>query len=862
MKLYTAADVERELGTVEWKGSKGIASCPLPGHEDSTPSFAVWVDDSQGWDCKGCVRHGKLSQLALELGWGEPSGNGKMKANGKKPEQWPYWEHPDLLKYRHKYPDAEGRIVLEVHRYEGDEVPGGKVTVPWNPATGRYGLPAGVIPVYNLPSIIAAQDAGKLVAVAEGEKKSDAVSAWGLPCSTSQGGASSWKKHAKEYAASFRKDSTVIVFEDSDDAGREYREDVCKSLAAAGAKPYTVDLGFEPDSGNDIHDWINKHTREEFAELVKRATPWKPSRKAKKEEPELQLTPNGALLATRDLGHAQVLAQLLRNRYRWAEHRGSWMEWTSQVWKTISEARMVTLSTEALRGHYGELIKQTVGDKDEMKRLAALATETCIYSRMIGALSFLRGTDGFYTEAAQWDADGWTMNVINGELDLHSGELRDHDPTHLHSFIAGAEYLPDAQAEKWEAHLARFLPNANIRRQVQRDLGVALVGGTLHERLSIWYGGGGNGKTTTERIVQKVFGDYARSAAPNLLVASKYERHSTEIADLASSRIVFSVEIGSEKRLDLAQVKLLTGGEVKKARYMRCDFFEFAQTFSVFMLVNHKPRVADNDRGTWRRLVLVPWKEEIPEAEKRDQDEVVRELTGPAVLSWIVAGLMDWQKDRTWTAPEVDEATTEYRNQENRFAGFLSDRCQLGPNWWTATSEIRSAYEQWCQKAEEDPAGQRALLNALGEAGCEPKSGAHNTKGWKGIRMKPGPGTPEKAENREKVTVGDGTAVSPYEQNESTAIMEEASPTVTQGSKGDSGDGTSALQPDLTPPEIMMLMERILHGEGTLPDYPVERIVASIKHLIAGPEKVQNEPAEERPGLLPNLDEEDPNAIF
>lgn len=450
--------------------------------------------------------------------------------------------------------------------------------------------------------------------------------------------------------------------------------------------------------------------------------------------------------ATRDLGHARVLVGLFRDRYRWAEHRGTWMEWTGQVWRRISESRMVMVSTEALRRHYGAKIGEVTDNEGELKRLATLATETCIFTRIIGALSFLRGMDGFNTEAPEWDAHGWILNVPNGELDLKTGELHEHDPKNLHSLIAGVDYDPEASSAAWEAHLERFLPNANVRRQVQRDIGVALVGGVLQERLPIWYGTGGNGKTTTERIVQRVFGDYAKAAAPNLLIASKYERHSTEIADLARSRIVFAVEIGSDKKLDLPQVKMLTGGDRKKARYMRQDFFEFDQTFSVFMLVNHLPRVSDNDHGTWRRLTLVPWDQQISEADKRDQDGVVNELTCPAALAWMVEGLQDWIRSRAWVASEVCEATEEYRRGENRFAGFLTDRCDLRDGYWTAIADLREAYARWCRDNEEEPEKERALLNALTEAGCIPKAGTHNVKGRSGIRIKPGFRITESAE--------------------------------------------------------------------------------------------------------------------
>lgn len=45
----------------------GVICCPLPGHDDRSPSFKVWPD--AGWFCFGCGRGGDLYTLGAEL-WG------------------------------------------------------------------------------------------------------------------------------------------------------------------------------------------------------------------------------------------------------------------------------------------------------------------------------------------------------------------------------------------------------------------------------------------------------------------------------------------------------------------------------------------------------------------------------------------------------------------------------------------------------------------------------------------------------------------------------------------------------------------------------------------------------------------------
>lgn len=54
----------------------GMVRCPLPGHEDRTPSCHVYADAPAGWYCFGCGRGGSLIDLGAEL-WGiDPRGRG------------------------------------------------------------------------------------------------------------------------------------------------------------------------------------------------------------------------------------------------------------------------------------------------------------------------------------------------------------------------------------------------------------------------------------------------------------------------------------------------------------------------------------------------------------------------------------------------------------------------------------------------------------------------------------------------------------------------------------------------------------------------------------------------------------------
>lgn len=67
MRIEPAEYVEAMTGEVVGYGRK--IHCPLPGHDERTPSFHVFPDAEKGWRCFGCNRRGRIYDLAAEV-WG------------------------------------------------------------------------------------------------------------------------------------------------------------------------------------------------------------------------------------------------------------------------------------------------------------------------------------------------------------------------------------------------------------------------------------------------------------------------------------------------------------------------------------------------------------------------------------------------------------------------------------------------------------------------------------------------------------------------------------------------------------------------------------------------------------------------
>ena len=95
-----------------------------------------------------------------------------------------------------------------------------------------------------------------------------------------------------------------------------------------------------------------------------------------------------------------------------------------------------------------------------------------------------------------------------------------------------------------------------------------------------------------------------------------------------------------DKKLNESLIKKLTGGDEIKARQPREKFINFSPTHTLWMFVNHKPRITETDEGIWRRIKLIPFEYKIPDEEVRDQSVIFKEfeLESPGILNWAIEG--------------------------------------------------------------------------------------------------------------------------------------------------------------------------------------------------------------------------------
>src|SRR5207245_241466 len=130
------------------------------------------------------------------------------------------------------------------------------------------------------------------------------------------------------------------------------------------------------------------------------------------------------------------------------------------------------------------------------------------------------------------DADPWLLNVLNGTVDLRTGDLLAHRKEDLVTKLAPVEYDRRASAPIFTGFLNQIMDgDRDLIAYLQRAVGIALVGKVEEHVLFFLHGLGANGKSTFLSALVYVMGDYAKQAEPELLVMKRGDVHRTGVAD-------------------------------------------------------------------------------------------------------------------------------------------------------------------------------------------------------------------------------------------------------------------------------------------------------------------------------------------
>lgn len=414
-----------------------------------------------------------------------------------------------------------------------------------------------------------------------------------------------------------------------------------------------------------------------------------------------------------DDGNAQRLVDAHGNEIRYVPERAKWLAWEGYRWQWDDAARVRELMKAIARTLPAD---ENADRRHRDYSLSARGTSAALQQACSDARIVARSAD--------LDGHRLHLNTPNGVVNLTTGQTSAADPAELHTRSTAVAPDEDMATPRFKAFLAdTFGGNAEMIRFVQRIAGYSASGDVRYHVLPFLYGEGQNGKSVLMDVLRNLLGDYATTAPPGFLTASRQE-HSAEIARLQGMRLVVASEVNQGTRFDEARVKELTGGDALTARYMRQDFFTFEPTHHLWLMGNHQPEVKAGGDSFWRRLRLVPFLHRVPDDKKIDGlADILAAEEGPGILAWIVRGAVDVFAGGLREPESVMEATRTYAAEEDHVGRFLEECCRRGGGTHVRleTKRLREAYDTWCHGEGQDPLPGRTFGQELKRRGIGSK---------------------------------------------------------------------------------------------------------------------------------------------
>jgi putative DNA primase/helicase len=251
-------------------------------------------------------------------------------------------------------------------------------------------------------------------------------------------------------------------------------------------------------------------------------------------------------------------------------------------------------------------------------------------------------------------------------------ELREvFDPADFMTYQLPFAYDPTATSPQFHRFLDRVLPDKDCQAILSEFMGFVFV---PHKLLNLHYalllhGSGANGKSVFADIMTALVGERNVSRAG----LSDITKNLNARLSLEHKLANIATEINTE--LDDTIFKAMCAGEPVPVKKLYHDERTMTTYGKLVFLANTLPRVKDSSDGYFRRLLLVPFTQTLPQGEW-DEGLARRIIDNelPGVFNWALEGLRRlWANKRFTKAKAVEDAVAEYREKADPVLGFIRE---------------------------------------------------------------------------------------------------------------------------------------------------------------------------------------------
>jgi P4 family phage/plasmid primase-like protien len=427
-----------------------------------------------------------------------------------------------------------------------------------------------------------------------------------------------------------------------------------------------------------------------------------------------------------DTGNGRRLVDYHQAGIRYTSGLG-WFTFENGYWRPDTEGLAVKELAKKLPSLVNSQLRADM-DAKEQGMILNWSKQSRSDAKQNTAIASAKSDPRILTPVDVWDRDENLLGVLNGVVDLRTGNLMRGDPNLYITKRTSVAYTPGHKNMRWEKFLNDVTKgDKELQAWLQMAAGYSLTNSNIYDIFFLVYGPPGSGKNTFVEAVVKCLGtkQYAWPLDSQVLSQSGGTNNSSDQyywAQLRGRRLVWVDELPESERIKENAIKRLTGSSEITGRSPGEDPFVFESRAKLWISTNHRPIITDD--AMWRRIRPIPFNY-TPDRPDPELKAFLFDPEGglPAVLAWAVEGAVRFYQSKEIDAlgmcTAVREAAEIYQKNEDRIGAFLAEETEAAPGNQLLVSKLYHIYKNWSESRGERPLTQIAFQRKLSDRGTE-----------------------------------------------------------------------------------------------------------------------------------------------
>lgn len=420
-------------------------------------------------------------------------------------------------------------------------------------------------------------------------------------------------------------------------------------------------------------------------------------------------------------GDGLLFAGKYRSELRRRADTGDWYSYTGNHWKPDT-TNAAQAGVEAVCLEYARLLeplnqKFVKASKEEAtsllaqirqieRRILHLRSVTGIRNTLEMACSC--GEGNLLFSAEETDIDKTKIAAKNGVIDLQTGDILRGDPNDLITTALPVEYRTTAACPLFLAALLAMMNGSQIMVDYLRRLfGFVLSRSCKENIIVIFDGEGANGKSLLLSLIAKVLGPDLYQTIPSEALMDTGKNRSANAPDatkagMRGKAIVVAPETNERDAWNESVLKSLSGSDPVNCRepYAKASI-TFNPSHLLLLATNHLPATTGSfsiRRRIQRVKFPVKFVKNPTTADERLADpNLVEKLSAelPGILTWMVAGCLEWQRDGLNPPDQVLLAVDDYIRQNDILADWREAFLEEHPGARTGAKSLYLNFNEW-----------------------------------------------------------------------------------------------------------------------------------------------------------------------